>query len=142
MTEEYITPKQLEKKLMKYSKISEINNLIKEKTFSHHFGIAIKDTLKWTITVIGIGYIGMSIAYGPWDAGKVIYSEFSGNMAIKERTFEEAKFKYAKNIGKDELSEKDMKGLYKKLEVVPENKKMNSIKDISWYTMFDWIEDN
>ena len=136
---EYITQKQLEEKLKS----------IKVNGFSHYSGEALSGLIRLvsgltTISLITgvLTYGAMTLAYGPYDAGKVIYAELSGNKSLKHRHVETAKAIYSKNLHKQELDDKDIKNLYIELDVVSTNDKKPIEEDISWYNLLDWIEDN
>lgn len=120
-----------------------------ENNFSHYAGKALnglveltKDVTYISLIVGGLVYTGMTFAYGPYDAGKVIYAELSGNKSLKHRTIKEAEALFAKRIVKRELIKEDLKNLYLELNVVSSEGKKPTEDDISWYRLLDWIEDN
>ena len=94
------------------------------------------------ITAAGLTYLGMSLAYGPYDAGKVIYAETFRDKSLKHRHIEEAKATYAKNRNLLELNENDLKFFYLEIGAVATNGRLPSDDDVSWYQLLDWIEDN
>ena len=87
-------------------------------------------------------YGAMTCAYGPYDTGKVIYAELSGNKSLKHRHVETAKALYARRLQKQELDERDMKNLFIELGAVETEDKKPTEEDLSWYNLLDWIEDN
>lgn len=89
-----------------------------------------------------MAYLAMSCAYDPYDAGKIVYSQLSGDKSVKHRHIEESKWLFAKAMQKQELGSKDMKNLFLELGVVSSEGKEPSEDDVSWYRLLDWIEDN
>lgn len=88
------------------------------------------------------GFVGMSCAYGPYDAGKVIYAEVSGDESLKHRHIERAKGLYAKRILRGDLDDRDIDTLNAELGVAKVNGVRPKEADISWYDLLDWIEAN
>lgn len=120
-----------------------------EKNFSHYMGKSIDTIINvifGTVAVVAVGsvltYGAMTCAYGPYDAGKVMYAEFSRDKSLKHRSVKEAEALFAKRIAKRELNEEDLKSLYLELNVVTSEGKKPTEDDISWYNLLDWIEDN
>lgn len=100
----------------------------------------------FNVALVGsvVTYGAMSFSYGPYDTGRVLYSEISGDKSIKRKEFAEAKFLYAdKFLNKSELDEKDMEGLFRSLRVIPQNRNYDkALKQVSWSTLLDFNEDN
>lgn len=139
MDDSLVTHEQLEKKLKDIS----VNG------FSHYAGKSLHALTKSASFlaegILGIGavvYVAMSLAYGPYDAGKVIYSEFSGDKFLKHKHVELAKSFYAGRLHKQELDERDLKNLFIELGVVETSGTKPTEEDITWYRLLDWIEDN
>lgn len=117
--------------------------------FSHYAGRSlykvigtIKDIATLATLVGAVAYGGMSCAYGPYDAGKVIYAKFSGDKSLKHRHIEEAKCLFSRRLHKSELDERNIKNLYLEFGVVPSEGKKPTEDDVSWYRLLDWMEDN
>jgi len=132
-----------------------INDLIHQaETGQRRVEVAVNDTLGSAVrSIVGsissaatFGYVCMSLVYGPYDAGVVALSEtrqFARNDAtMKHRVVVEAQGLYALKLGKTELTSQDLKMLYLELNVVPVAGVAPSEKDVSWYRLLDWIEDN
>lgn len=135
MTEDYVTKEQLEERLkdLKRNPLSRVANSL----------VYLVSGLVTIATTVGaITYGAMSFAYGPYDTGKVIYAELSGDKSIKHRHVEEAKWLFSNKLHKQELDERDMKNLFLELGVVNSENKKPTEDDISWYNLLDWIEDN
>lgn len=124
---------------------SELNQ-VKVKGLSHFLGKTLYDltgiVAGGALALSALGYTGMSFVYGPYDTGKVIYSEFSGDNSIKEKVFEEAKALYAKDFRLGELSEQDIDRLYRGLDVIPVSGEKQSLDKVSWNVLLDWVEDH
>ncbi|MEK6844353.1 MAG: hypothetical protein AABX83_02905 [Nanoarchaeota archaeon] len=138
MAENYVTNEQLEKRLED----------IKVEGLSHYIGKTLSEIAKVGLHLIEVSavssillYGAMSFAYGPYDAGKVIYAELSGNKNLKHKHIETAKYLHSRRLQKPELDERDMKNLYIELGVVESEGKKPTEDDISWYNLLDWIED-
>ena len=139
MGKDYVTHEQLEQRLKN----------VKVSGFSHYAGQSLKDitggVVYLTKEILKMGvlvYAAMSLAYGPYDAGKVIYSEFSGDKFLKHKHVELAKSFYAGRLHKQELDERDLKNLFIELGVVETSGTKPTEEDITWYRLLDWIEDN
>lgn len=135
MEENYVTTEQLEQKLktLKGNPIGRAVNGV----------VSLASSLAGTAISLGaIAYLAMSCAYGPYDAGKVVYSQLSGDRSVMKRSVEEAKWLFARKIQKQELDDRDMKNFYLEMGVVGSEDKKPTEEDISWYRMLDWIEDN
>lgn len=114
--------------------------------FFHYAGKTLEYGVKSAISaacVVGAAaYLAMSLAYGPYDTGKVIYAELVQDKSVKHREIEYAKRLYAGRLYKTELDGKDVINLYRALDVVPIDGKAPTEDDVSWYNLLDWIEDN
>ena len=139
MTENYVTPEQLNEKLKD----------LKVGGFSHYSGRALKGLVGLVSRLVGVAVItggltygAMTCAYGPYDAGKVIYAELSGDKSLKHRHVEVAKALYARRLQKQELDERDIKNFFIELGAVETEGKKPTEEDLSWYNLLDWIEDN
>ena len=140
--EDYVTNKELEKRLSNI-------NVTSSRGFLYYGGKAFSTLADLISRLSMFGIIAsttiygvMSFAYSPYDAGKVIYAELSGNKNLKHRHVETAKAIYARKLLTPELDDKDMKNLFIELGVVEAESKNPVEDDISWYNLLDWIEDN
>ncbi len=127
-------------------KATDVKEVPEDKHYKSSLGDKVVDIVGSILSVALIGggvvYTAMSIPYGPYDTGKVIYAELSGNKSLKHRHIEEAKWYYAKRIQKQELNNQDVLNLYRELRIVPTQGQQPSEDDVSWYRLLDWIEDN
>jgi len=142
MSENFVTQEQL-------NRLDERLERIRTVGFSYYSGRALEGLVNLTSTLVGITaitgalvYGAMTCAYGPYDAGKIIYSASSGDESLKHRHVETAKALYARRLQKQELDERDMKNLFIELGVVSDCDKKPTEEDVSWYGLLSWIEDN
>tara|TARA_Y100000310_G_scaffold332386_1_gene407866 strand:- start:8863 stop:9285 length:423 start_codon:yes stop_codon:yes gene_type:complete len=139
MAKNYITQEQLDERLKD----------IKPNGFSHYSGRALNTLVNLTefvtaatVIVGGLAYGAMSFAYGPYDTGKVIYAELFGDTSLKHRHVEEAKGLFARELAALELDEKDTKRFWLRMGVVGSDGKKPTPKDVSWFSLLDYIEDH
>ncbi len=95
---------------------------------------------KTALVAGALTYFALSCAYGPYDAGKVVYSNLSGDASLKHQHLEEAKWLYAKREGKTVLDERDLNSLYFELGLVNSPEQEPQEQDLSWYRLLEWIE--
>ena len=141
--EEHVTQNELEERL------NSLKLELGERNFWHHAGKTLHTLGNLVSNLAAVAVVGgilvygaMTFAYGPYDTGKVIYAELSGNKNLKHKHMEKAKALYARKIRKSELDENDVRNLYSELWVVPSPDNTLDEDDVSWYNLLDWIEDN
>ena len=83
----------------------------------------------------------MTCAYGLLDAGKIVYATVSEDKSVRHRVYEKAGGLYAKRQMRS-LDERDERDLCAELGVSLREDQQSCEGEVSWYTMFDWIEDN
>lgn len=89
---------------------------------------------------VGIAYVVGCFMYGPWDVLKVGASLVVPN--VKQSDYDHARRLYAKKFGLKELTKGDMADFHSELDAITEVGKPVTIRDISYGTLLDWIEDN
>ena len=144
----YVTQEELEDRLDEVNSAQEeldeklMEITVNKKSVASKLVDILANLVEGACTVAVVTYFGMSCAYGPYDAGKVIYAELSGNKGLKHGHIEEAKGIYAKKRHLLELNDMDMRVFYLGVGAVGSNGKMPADEDVSWYNLLDWIEKN
>jgi hypothetical protein len=102
----------------------------------------LKDIKDLTITIGLIAYATAAIKYGPIEGAVVMYSEITNNKAVRHSYFEEAKYLFARKIGKTTLSQQDMRDMFLEMRVVSVTNGVPSEEDLSWGALLDYTKRN
>ncbi len=159
MTDRFFIPKRFERKLRNVNKRDvskgpksfkepkKINSL-EDNSKTYTLGRTVYGVVHFTTKVAFIagiiGYGAMSVEYGPYDAGKVVYAEIFQERGknLKHRHIETAKALYAKRLQKQELDQNDMRNFYVMLGVVSTGDRIPEEGDVSWKGLLKFIDDN
>ncbi len=91
---------------------------------------------------IGLAWGAVGFLNGPFDGAKMVYSTVTFDEGFKHQDFEYAKALYARREHLTSLDEEDLSKFYLELGCVSDGRGEITARDVSWYRLCDWIEDN